>query len=61
MKVDGLLKEIFKEDTKVGLEFNYLEMIVYVMNSLMSRQKLAVKKGHIMRRLAYAIQEAPQP
>ena len=34
MKVDGLLKEIIKEETKVGLEFNYLEMIVFVMNTL---------------------------
>ena len=49
MKVDGLLKEIIKEETKVGLEFNYLEMIVFVMNPLMSRHKLAIKKGHIMR------------
>ena len=61
MKVDGLLKEIIKEETKVGLEVNYLEIIVYVMNPLMSRHKLAIKKGHIMRRLGYAIQEAPQP
>ena len=43
--MDGLLKEIIKEKTKVGLEFNYLKektkvglefnylrMIVYVMN-----------------------------
>ena len=60
MKVDGLLKEIFEEETKVGLEFNYLEMIVYVMNPFMSRHKLAIKKGHIMRRLGYAIPEAPQ-
>ena len=30
IKVDGLLKEIIKEETKVGLEFNYLEMIVFV-------------------------------
>ena len=61
MKVDGLLKEILKEETQVGLEFNYLEMIIYVMNPLMSRHKLAIKKGHIMRRLGYAIPEAPQP
>ena len=61
MKVDGLLKEIIKEETKVGLEFNYLEMIVFVMNPLMSHHKLAIKKGHIMRRLRHAIQEAPQP
>ena len=61
MKVDGLLKEIIKEETKVGLEFNYLETIVYVMNPLMSRHKLAIKKGHIMRRLGQAIPEAPQP
>ena len=59
--MDGLLKEPFKEVTKVGLEFSYLEMIVYVMNPLMSRHKLAIKKGHVMRRLAYAIPEAPQP
>ena len=26
MKVDGLLKEIIKKETRVGLEFNYLEM-----------------------------------
>ena len=37
MKVDGLLKEIIKEETKVGLEFNYLEMMVFVMNPHMSR------------------------
>ena len=61
MKVDGLLKEIIKEETKVGLEFNYLEMIVFVMNPLMSRHKLAIKKGHILRRLGHAIQESPQP
>ena len=61
MRVDGLLKGIIKEETKVRLEFNYLEMIVYVMNPLMSRHKLAIKKGHIMRRLGYAIPEAPQP
>ena len=36
-------------------------MIVYVMNPLMSRHKLPIKKGHIMRRLGYAIPEAPQP
>ena len=60
-KVDGLLKEIIKEETKVGLEFKYLETIVYVMNPRMSRHKLAIKKGHIMRRLGYAIQESPQP
>ena len=34
MKVDGLLKEIIKEETKVGLEFNYLEMIIFVMNPI---------------------------
>ena len=61
MKVDGLLKEIIKEETKVGLEFNYLEMIVFMMNPLMSRHKLAIKKGHIMRRLEHAIQESLQP
>ena len=61
MKVDGLLKEIIKEETKVGLEFNYLEMIVLVMNPLMSRHKLPIKKGPIMRRLRHAIQESPQP
>ena len=60
-KVDGLLKEIIKEETEVGLEFNYLEMIVYVMNPLMSRHDLAIKKGNIMPRLGYAIPEAPQP
>ena len=48
MKVDGLLKEIIKEETKVGLEFNYLELIVLVVNPLMSRHELAIKKGHIM-------------
>ena len=61
MEVDGLLKEIIKEKTKVGLEFNNLEMILYVMNPLMCRHKLVIKKGHIMRRLGYAISEAPQP
>ena len=61
MKVDGLLKEIIKEETKVGLEFNYLKMIVFVMNPLMSPHKLAIKKGHIMRRLGQAIPEASQP
>ena len=60
-KVDGLLKEIIKEETKLGLEFNYLQMIVFVMTPLMSRHKLAIKKGHIMRRLVHAIQESPQP
>ena len=48
-------------ETKVGVEFNHLEMIVFVMNPLMSRHKLAIKKGHIMRRLGHAIQESPQP
>ena len=61
MKVDGLLKEIIKEETKVGLDFNYLEMIVFVMNPLMSRHKSAIKKGHIMRRLGHVIQVSPQP
>ena len=61
MKVDGLLKEIIKEETKVQLDFNYLEMIIFVMNPLMSRHKLATKKGHIMHRLGQAIPEAPQP
>ena len=60
IKVDGLLKEIIKEETKVQLEFNYLEMIVFVMNPLMSCHKLAIKKGHIMRQLGHAIQESPQ-
>ena len=59
MKVDGLLKEIFKEETKVGLEFNYLEMIVFLMNPLMPRHKFAIKRGHIMLRLGQAIPEAP--
>ena len=61
MKVDGLLKEIIKEETKVGLELNYPEMILFVMNPLMSGYKLAIKKGDIMRRLGQAIPEAPQP
>ena len=61
MKVDGLLKEIIKEETKVGLEFNFLEMIVYAMYPLMFRYELAIKKGHIMRRLGYAMPVAPQP
>ena len=61
MKVDWLLKEIIKEETKVGLEFNYLEIIVFVMNPLMSRHKMAIKKGYIMRRLGHAIQDSPQP
>ena len=60
MKVDRLLKDIIKEETKVRLELNYLEMILFVMNPLMSRHKLAIKKGHIMRRLGRAIQEVPQ-
>ena len=60
MKVDGLLREIIREETKVGPEFNYLGMILYVMNPLMCRHKLVIKKGHIMRRLGYAISEAPQ-
>ena len=50
MKVDGLLKEIIKKENKVGLEFNYLQMMVFVMTPLMSRHELAIKKGHIMRR-----------
>ena len=61
MKVEGLLKEIIKEENKVGLEFNYLEMIVFMKNPLMSRHKLAIKKGHIMGRLGHAILESPQP
>ena len=61
MKVDGLLKEILKEETKPGLEFNYIGMIMFVMNPFMSDHKLAIKKGHIMRRLGHAIQESPQP
>ena len=32
MKVDGLLKKIIKEESKVGLEFNYLGMIIFVMS-----------------------------
>ena len=58
MKVDGLLKEIIKEETKVGLEVNYLEMIIFVMTPLMSCHQLAIQKGHIMRRLGHAIQES---
>ena len=61
MKVEGLLKESIKEENQVGLEFNYLEVIVFVKNPLMSRHKLAIKKGHIMRRLGHAILESPQP
>ena len=61
MKVNGLLKEIIKEETKVGLELNYLEIIVFVMNLLMSRHKWAIKKRHIMRRQGQAIPEAWQP
>ena len=56
MKVDGLLKE-----TKVGLEFNYLELMIFRMNPLMSRHKLNIKKGHIVRRVGHALQESPQP
>ena len=56
-----MLKEIIKEETNLGLKFNYLEMIIFVMNPLMSRHKLAIKMGHIMRRLGHAIQESPQP
>ena len=37
IKVDGLLEGIIKEETKVGSEFNYLKMIVFGMNPLMSR------------------------
>ena len=59
--MDRLLKEIIKEETKVELEFHYLEMIAFVMNPLMSRDRLAIKMGHIMRRLWHAIQETPQP
>ena len=47
--MDGLLKEIIKKKTKFQLEFNYLKVIVFVMNPLMFRYKLAIKKGHIMR------------
>ena len=61
VKVDALPKEIIKEETKVGLKLNYLGMIVFVMHPLMSRHKLAIKKGHIMRRLGQAILEAPHP
>ena len=61
IKVDGLLKEIIKEETKVGVEFNYLGIKILSMNPLMSRHKLAIKKGYIMRRLGHAIQESPQP
>ena len=61
MKVEGLLKEIIKEETKVGLDINYPEMIVFVMNPLMSRHKLVIKNGHIMQRLGHAIKESPQP
>ena len=43
MKVDVLLKEIIKVETKVGLKFNYLKMILFVMNPLMSCQKLTIK------------------
>ena len=32
-----------------------------MMNPLMSRHKLAIKKGHIMRRLGHSIQESLQP
>ena len=45
MKVDGLLKEIIKEETNVGLEFNQLEMIVFVMNPLMSATNLRSRRG----------------
>ena len=57
----GCSIKIIKEGTKVGLEINYLETIVYVMGPLMSRHKLAIRKGHIMRRLGDTIPEAPQP
>ena len=36
-------------------------MIVFLMNPLMSRHKLAIKKGNIMRRVGYAIPQVPQP
>ena len=48
MKIDGLRKKILKEEIKVALEFNYLEMIIFVMNQLMSRHKLEIKKVHIV-------------
>ena len=59
--VDGLLTEIIKEETQVQLEFDYFEMIIFVLKCLMSRHKLAIKKGHMMRRLGHAFQESPQP
>ena len=61
MKVDGLLKEIIKEEAKAGQEINYLGMIVFVTNALMSLHELAIKKGHIMRRPGHVIKELPQP
>ena len=60
MKFDGLLKEIIKEETNFGLELNYLETTVFMMHPLISRHKLAIKKGPIMRRLGHVIQEASQ-
>ena len=43
------------------LGFNYLEMIVFDLNPLVSRHKLAIKKGYIMQMLGHAFQEVPQP
>ena len=60
MKVDGLLKEIVKEETKFGLELNFIGLIILVMNPLKSRRILAIMKGHIIRRSGHGIQEAPQ-
>ena len=60
IKVDGLLEEMIKEETKVSLEFNYLEMIVFIMNPLISGHRLKIQKVHIMKRLRHAIQEVPQ-
>ena len=45
MKVDALLKEIIKEETKVGLEFNYLEMIVFVMKPLHVPPQIGDQEG----------------
>ena len=61
MMVHGLLKEIIKEETRVGTECNDLEMIVYVMNPHTSGHELTIKKQHTMRRLGYAIPEAQVP